>query len=461
MHFLIRYIAFILGAIMLIPLSVLSAKEGSNRFAIFYGSLLILLFVICFFNPYLTKKNREKSTDIAPPRTTSPRFSNHGSDPIRIPDDPDMAMPEQPRGDHTVIDFTRLRSDPADNQDATATEELPAKSGHMQIRDPSQGEDSPVRTSSHDNAEETINFFSDQETESEHNHAPEPVLSDGRTLSSEEKQDQIRGAQSAAPRSANFRAIPENESVDNLLLGVIDRKIQISREEKEGFLIQTTVIIEKKPLEISKTSRVLRELGLSAAINDDDPGTGFTGHGFTIEDEHGIRYQDQETGKHFHPIIYTFRMLKYILAITVLCALIILAVWLINDMHSRDRTRTTFDQIVESIEPIKQQVEACINAEGPRYMNICNDKHRSENYSWDLTDRFINNHKDPNISSIRIDGGTITVYTNYDHELKGTTYITVPARMDTRTVKWSMSAQSTCLRLKICADTTGKNSKTE
>jgi hypothetical protein len=461
MHFLIRYIAFILGAIMLIPLSVLSAKDGSNRFAIFYGSLLILLFVICFFNPYLTKRNREKSADITPSRMTAPRFSNRGSDPIRIPDDPDMAMPEQPRADNTVIDFTRLRSDQADNPKSTALGELHTEPEQEHPLNPSSTEDSSVKRPSHDNAAETFNFFSDSETGSDHNHTAGSDRSDDGTLKSEEKQDQIRSVQSAAPHSANFRAVPESESVDSLLLGVIDRKIQISREEKDGFLIQTTVIIEKKPLEMSKTSRVLRELGLSATINDDDPDTGFTGHDFTVGEEHGIRYQESDSGKHFHPVIYTFRILKYILAITVLCALIIFAVWLINDMHARDRTITTFDQIVESIEPIKQQVEACIHAEGPRYMNICNDKHRSENYSWDLTDRFINNHKDPNISAIRIDGGTITVYTNYDHELRGTTYITVPARMDSKTVRWSMSAQSTCLKLKICADTTGKNSKTE
>ncbi len=422
MHFIIRYIAFVLGALMLVPLSVLSATDGNNRFAIFYGSLLILLFFICFFNPF---HGDDKSMHDSNPPDTQDYHGDGSGRSIKMPSDPDMAMPmpEQPRAnaarvhsdesDQTVIDFTRLRSENSEvsPQSDFSPEEKRApevKTANMSFRVPPS-----------EKARE------------------------------EKVSEEIPGS-----------AVCDSESVDNLLLGALDRKIQITREERDGFLIQTTVITERRPLEMSKTSRVLRELGLSTSINDDDMyrETEFTGRGFTINDSQVTAGTAPEKKKRFHPVSYTFRMLKYILAVTILCAVVIFAIWLINDMHSKERIRDTFSQIIESIEPVKQQVEACINAEGPRFTNVCNDKHRSENYSWDLTDRFLSSHKDPNISAIRVDKGTITVYTNYDHALKGATYITAPTLTgsDKKTIKWNMKPESTCLKLKVCADTTGK-----
>lgn len=402
-----RYIAFALGAAMLLPLSVLSAMQGSNRMAIFYGLLLILLFVICLLNPFLANSG-DGDED---PAAGTPGPVPPGSNSL-----PPAAPPVRPAPERaSVPEFSR---DPAG---AGGT-------GDPGLRSPDRPA-APAVTSSAPTPQP----------------APAPRSVSGDPGAAPTRRPAISPAQMPDPASLSACG-----SIDSILMGSLDRKVEIRREEKDGYLTQITIITERSRIECSETTRTLRELGLNAALSEDDDYPEYRRYA-------GTRIQPENSGRRYRkillrPAVYTFRMLKHILILTGVCILLIIAAWQINSLYSRERTRTTFQQIIRSLDPVKRQVEECIKAEGQRYRSVCNDRRRSSSGRWDLSDSYISSVRDPNVSAVRVDGGTITAYTNYDHELRGTSYITVPAPAPEGGITWIMDPASTCLKTEICAD---------
>lgn len=436
---------------MLLPLTVYSARQGDIRFALFYAALLITLFLICFLNPFSTgdSKNSKAGDDQRsaqaildrpvmhsrePELKTSAEDATTGSTCFRDPPD---AQEHRLDEETPVIDFSKLRSGsdmPSGEESETVEAARPSAQRENQAK-----EGAPAVFSA-----------SVLTTDADHpaaRHAPQQQThpSHGRIRKNPPPAQAIRSG------PATTMLVQECESVDSILMGSLDRRIEITRQEVGGYLVQTTVITEKKVLEQSETTRTLKALGLSANILDDDEEPSDIRNMRISGEQNKEERSDSAREKEFHPLAYTFRILKFIFMLTIVCALIIAAVWIAGSMYAKDKTRSGFDDIVRSIEPVRKQVEICIASEGPRYVNVCSNKRRSESAGWDLSDRYISNHKDPNIASIRVDGGTITVYANYDHEFRGATYISVPTRLESGKIRWDMSPESTCLAQEICS----------
>ncbi len=467
-----RYVAFILGTLMLLPLSVLSALQNSNRLAIFYGCLLLLLFVICFFNVFFNQAESDNNVSVPNP-TSDGNKPNSLQDHSEQPNNPNLTDQQlHITTQDEVINFFE--------EEKTAPLQIQVHQTARERQDPSftaPAPNSPQEEFQFSNSQSGIpanpqitSANQDDPTEVDLSGFSSQSNTDRGRMQPKADQSQTSASPSSVAKTIRTQSLSQSDNIhamgniDAILMGSLDRKVEIKREEINGYLIQTTIITEKKRLAVSQTSQTLSRLGLNTSISDDDIDP-VNLNNFSINDPDDaassacqtMQQQPPREKVHFHPLAYTFRILKYMLALTALCVLIIILIWLVNSHFAKERTLSNFVSIINSLEPVKQQVSACIKAEGPRYLNICNDKHRSEEKGWDLSDRFLSNSKDPHIAAIRVDGGTITAYTNYDHELQGTTYVIVPSLANDGTVTWHMSPNSTCLQLKICQDTTGKS----
>lgn len=290
-----------------------------------------------------------------------------------------------------------------------------------------------------------------------------------------------------APNVATIQSMQQNtietpnlESIANInldikkyALGDPHPQIQVMREEQDGFIIQKLTIIEKikikpvisnKNINLSNTDIVvlnekvspLPSKPLSPILNNEQINNETTSFKIEQDDIDDFKnnslntntYTDYTEQNSF--IRSTFLFLRK-LAIYSVSIFIIVGISYLGYLYFRQvRTVDEFNKIARSLQPIQLQIEKCIMVEGPNYKKLCNSKKKSVDNIWDLSNSFIEQHKLPSVANITITEGVITVNTNYDHDLKGSTYIIEPIFNKNKGIDWKINPRSTCLKNKFC-----------
>jgi hypothetical protein len=99
---------------------------------------------------------------------------------------------------------------------------------------------------------------------------------------------------------------------------------------------------------------------------------------------------------------------------------------------------------------LKQMVEKCILDNPENFQQICNSNTRDDLNAWDLSNRFLTENRHESVANIVIEGGTITINSNYNGSLKGANYIVIPTLSPNQKVVWTVSNMSTCFAKHLC-----------
>lgn len=339
-------------------------------------------------------------------------------------------------------------------------------------------------------------------------------------------------SQDSGTAEKNFSAVPDNDRIndissfrnniseqnvhdiqnsetasfdlENFSMEGAEKETTIYREIKDGYVIQKTVIIEKKKKPVysvpeghrnfeqknfntgtvpegkissgSSSSPVQNRApavkNFSETLNQgfnvldgsgsiDDPKNQeainlFSQKDFKIDEsdietsEHEEFQSDAEEPGIFKKInSFAVKTAHRLFLFTLTTLIAVLAIFIIYAVLKPSGT-DEFKTIIGSLEPIKKQVEQCIVANPATFQTVCNSNSKADDGSWDLSNRFISENKYDSIANIVIDGGTITVNSNYNASLKGANYILIPQLSPNQKVSWSVSNQSTCFTKHLC-----------
>ena len=240
-----------------------------------------------------------------------------------------------------------------------------------------------------------------------------------------------------------------------------EKQTSIYREEKEGYVIQKTVIIEKKKIPTHKKIDPIDQ-----ALKEEQNNTSYQENinlftpnpSIIIDDEphepnaneqvHEKEEQDQKSL--FNSIASLINQAIHRIVIFFIFSLLFIVLIFIIYSILKPNAREEFSTIINSIDPIKAEVEKCILSENVHYIDRCNSNNRSNEQAWDLSNRFLNENKHDGIANIVIEGGTITINSNYTNNLKGANYILVPQVSPNHKVLWNISKHSTCFEKHLC-----------
>ncbi len=270
------------------------------------------------------------------------------------------------------------------------------------------------------------------------------------------------------------------DDIAGMLLGSVDRKIEITREEQDGYLIQKTIITERKKL--SGTARAIMNMGLSTSIRDDDIPNNMENNAssertLNAKDSNNNQeqYQDHSQFQNYNEYSSTEDLpdnneniaaeedeeigfftklgnfLKKVLLIIALLTILGIAGWIGWNIYNVGKAKDDYKEMISSLAPVKAQVEKCMLLEKVRYIKLCSDGEKATDGSWDLSDRFLNENRHPNFASIKISGGVITAHANYDREFRGVTFVTEPVIDHNGKINWNISDKSGCLEKQLCS----------
>lgn len=282
---------------------------------------------------------------------------------------------------------------------------------------------------------------------------------------------------SPRPRRDNSDSRAVADDIAAMLLGTVDRKIEIIREEQDGYLVQKTIITERQKL--SDTARTLKNLGISPSIKDEEyeppePNQSSEAHPPAVysTDSSSGKYdslpshhpdqEDEDPDENFHEnqpgetdqgsfLRSAQRTLKKILAAIMILGILTGAGLIAWTCYTISHAPEEFQEMITSLQPVKVQVEQCLIREKIRNLKICSDGEKAQDGSWDLSHRFLSDNRHPNFSSIRIQNGIITAYANFDQIFKGVTYITRPVFDSKGNITWELSDKSGCIKSRLCS----------
>ena len=297
--------------------------------------------------------------------------------------------------------------------------------------------------------------------------------------------------QPAEPSSSESETADSNANQDELFdlenfsMEGAEKQTTIYREEKDGYVIQKTVIIErkKKPGTAVKGSRntpVQPAFNNTARIQPasaDDfrtsaGGSSFLNDQISVDDPKFHEAVSILAGRDpsFHPSSdssssseipeqkpglvkrmneMAAKMAHRLFLLTIVTLIMVLGIFIIHSLLRPSGTEE-FRKIISSVEPVKQMVEKCILDNPENFQQICNSNTRDDLNAWDLSNRFLTENRHESVANIVIEGGTITINSNYNGSLKGANYIVIPTLSPNQKVVWTVSNMSTCFAKHLC-----------